>query len=231
MRENPFEVFRKLSLFANVDDEVISNLAMTSLFHSFPEGVELIRAGDRFSFLYGLVKGKVEAKAEHNGVETILYIVRPSHCFAHSSVLLDEPAFSSYVTVERSDILMIPADSIRHAVRSENGFACRFACELARTTSLSAREILNQKLRSAVERLAIRILREQKNAPDTNVVDFGLSKRQLAAAVGASPETLSRALNVLRNSGVDVNGNRFIVVDHDALRDLARPTLHMDGPI
>jgi CRP/FNR family transcriptional activator FtrB len=231
MRENPLEIVRKLSLFSGVEDEVIEHLALTSLYHSFPEGVELIRAGDRFSFLYGLTRGKVESKAQHNGVETILYIVRPGFCFAHSSVLLDEPAFASSVTVERSDILMIPADSVRHAVRNTNGLSYRFACELARTTSLSAREILNQKLRSAVERLAIRILREQKNAPDTNVVDFGLSKRQLAAAVGASPETLSRALNVLRNSGVDVSGNRFVVLDPSALRDLARPALHMDGPI
>src|SRR3569833_4057204 len=99
MRDDPVDIFRRLTLFQTVDEDVIRQLALTSLFHTYPEGVELIRAGDRFSFLYGLVSGKVEAKAEHNGVETILYIVPVGAAFAHSSVLLEDPAFSSYVTV------------------------------------------------------------------------------------------------------------------------------------
>ncbi|MHB2169294.1 helix-turn-helix domain-containing protein [Alsobacter sp. R-9] len=193
-----------------------------------PTGTEVLGQDMPVEYLYGVVSGAVEAVASHDGLQTLMYVVPHGRCFVHSGILLGTPSFASFCTTTRSDLLMIPASSVRDVLRIDNGLAMAFATELARTTDLAAREVLNQKLRPASERLAALILREQSRSPDTNVIDFNLPKRKVAQRLGATPETLSRILAQLRTVGVETDGNRYIIHDIDALRAFAKPSRTLD---
>ncbi len=221
---------KQLALFAGASDETIEAFGEASFVQSVPAGTEVIGQDEQVQYLYGISSGAVEALATHNGLQTLLYVVPSGRCFAYSCTLIQTPSFASFVTVERSDLVMIPVDVLRDRLERDGGLALAFARELARTTDMAAREILNQKLRPAAERLAGLLLREHSKSPDCNVIAFSLSKRKVALRLGATPETLSRILATLKTVGVETDGNRYIIHDIDALRTFAKPSLTLDPP-
>ncbi len=144
--------------------------------------------------------------------------------------LIGTRAFAGFVTVTRTEFLMIPVSILNEQLERDGRLALNMARELARTTDLSAREILNQKLRTASERLAAMLLREHSKSPDSNVIESMLSKRKLALRLGATPETLSRILGSLKHLGVESDGNRYVINDIDALRAHAKQSPTLDSP-
>jgi len=221
---------KRLALFRTVPDETLSVLAQSSFVQTVPAGTEVIRQDEKIAYLYGVAAGAGEAVASHNGVQTLLYVVPAGRCFAYSCTVIDTPSFASFVTVERSDLVMIPVAALRDRLQEDGVLALAFARELARTTDMAVREVLNQKLRPAAERLANLLLRENSRCPDSNVVALSLSKRKMALRLGATPETLSRILAQLRSVGVETDGNRYIINDMEALRSFAKPSVTLDPP-
>ncbi|MCZ8097130.1 MAG: helix-turn-helix domain-containing protein [Burkholderiales bacterium] len=221
---------KKLSLFGGISDESLEAFGKTSFVQTVPAGTEIVAQDEQVEYLYGIASGAVEALATHNGFQTLLYVVPAGRCFAYSCTLIQTPSFASFVTVERSELVMIPVAVLREQLQHDGGLALAFARELARATDMAAREILNQKLRPASERLASLLLREHAKAPGSNVIDFSLSKRKVALRLGATPETLSRILASLKAVGVETDGNRYIIHDIDALRTFAKPSMTLDPP-
>lgn len=221
---------RRLSLLRDVPEQTLDIFAQTSFVQTVPAGTEVLAQDAQVEYLYGVAAGAGEAVAAHNGLQTLLYVVPTGRCFAYSCTVIDTPSFASFVTVERSDLVMIPVAVLRDRLSHDGALSLAFARELARTTDMAAREILNQKLRPAAERLANLILREYTKCPDSNVIAFNLSKRKIALRLGATPETLSRILATLRTVGVETDGSRFIINDIAALRTFAKPSLTLDPP-
>ncbi len=221
---------KRLALFANVSDETIACLSSAGFVQTVPAGTEVVAQDQQVEYLYGIASGAVEALAVHNGLQTLLYIIPSGRCFAYSCAIIGTPSFASFVTVERSDLVMIPVGALREWLQKDVTLALAFARELARTTDMAAREILNQKLRPAAERLAGLLLREHAKCPDNNVIAFSLTKRKVALRLGATPETLSRILSTLKTVGVETDGNRYIIHDVDALRAFAKPSMTLDPP-
>ncbi len=194
----------------------------------FPNGVELIQEGEPADFLYILVDGLVEMYATAQDKSTTISFVRPVSTFILAAVLRDQVYLQSARTLARSQVLMIPAVSVRLAMRSDVEFMAAIVGELALGYRNAVKELKNQKLRSGAERLANWILRTHASQGHSDEVTIYIEKRALASRLGMTPENLSRAFNTLQPFGIRVSGATIKLDDVPALEQFANPSPLID---
>jgi len=228
MRADDASEIRELRLFRDCSDETFTGLVEAAFLQRFPSGVELIRESEPADFLYVVVEGLVEMFATHLDRETTVGFVHPLGTFILAAVLKDQVYLQSARTVERSRVLMIPAESIRQAMTADPAFMTAIVAELAQCYRNLVKDIKDQKLRSGAERLANWILRAHKRTNDDPVVRLRIGKRSLAARLGMTPENLSRAFNTLRPYGVEVNGREIRILNLEDLTRFAKANALID---
>lgn len=228
MRSTDLPEIRALPLFQTMAEASFEAMMRAALFQVFPPTVELIREGDPADFLYVVVDGCVELFARANGREATLGMVRQNGTFILAAVLKDAPYLMSARTNVRSRLLMIPSESVRHAFEKDAAFARAIVLEQATGFRIVIKEYKELKLRTAVERLANRLLRYHRDHGEKAEFELPHDKRTLAALLAMTPENLSRAFNTLKPYGVEVEGPKVRLKDLKSLKVLAKPNRLID---
>jgi len=234
MRPEDAAAIRDLPLFRAAADSTFAGLVRAGFLQRFPPGVVLINESDPADFLHVVVEGLVEMFASSEGRDTTLSIVRPVGAFILAAVLNDQVYLQSARTLEKSQVLMIPAEAVRAAMGMDAAFTRAVITELSRGYRSTIKEVKNQKLRTGAERLANWLLRESvaqvgAGGPD-GLVDLAFEKRVLSSLLGMTPENLSRAFSTLRAHGVASEGTRVRIASIVALEAFARPNPLIDAP-
>lgn len=230
MRQSDLQDARGLRLFQSMGNESFETMMQAAFDQSFPAHVELLREGETPDFLYVVVDGCVELYARSNERESTTAMVHPVGAFILAAVLRDAVALMSARTLQRSRVLMIPAASVRQAMADDPAFARAVVVDLADTYRCVIKEHKNLKLRTAVERLANRLLCFDRDQGGTGEITLPYDKRTLASLLAMTPENLSRAFNTLGPYGVRVKGANILLADRKALTILAKPNPLIDDP-
>lgn len=78
---------------------------------------------------------------------------------------------------------------------------------------MAVRQILDLKCRSAPQRLASFLLRLADESPVSGSAKLPFSKGALAARIGVSRETLSRAAQMIADEGLLLRGRQIVIRD------------------
>ena len=228
MRPEDIAEIRHLQLFMDCGQDTFDELMRAGFLQRFPPGVVLIQENDPADFLYIVVDGLVEMFATNAGRETTLAFVHPIGTFILAAVLKDSVYLQSARTLEKSRVLMIPAENVRKAMHHDVAFMSAIVAELANCYRNMVRDLKNQKLRTGTERLANWLLRTNRFQNADGLVELGIEKRMLASRLGMTPENLSRAFATLGSCGVEVNGRIIHLHNIDDLIRFAKPTPLID---
>jgi len=228
MRAADLPEVRALKLFESMREDNFADLLSGAYLQNFPAQVQLIAEGDDADFLFILIEGSVELFARANGREATMTMVRPIGSFILAAALKDAVYLMSARTSKKSRVLMIPAQNIRDAFKKDDAFARAIVIELANCYRGVVKEYKNQKLRTAVERLANRLLKFHRDQGQNGLVELPYDKKTLAALLGMTPENLSRAFGTLKPYGVSVDGSHVRMSDIKALETLAKPSPLID---
>jgi len=228
MRVEDAGEIRKLDLFSGCSDETFATLIRAGFLQRFPPGVVLIQENDPADFLYLVVEGQVEMYSAHGGRETTIEFVRPIGTFILAAVLKDQVYLQSARTLEKSRVLMIPAENVREAMHRDVAFMSAIVTELATCYRRMVKDLKCQKLRTGTERLANWLLRNNLRGRGDGVVRLTVGKRVLASRLGMTPENLSRAFATLKAYGVEVDGPTIYLRDIDDLTAFAKPNPLID---
>ncbi len=141
--------------------------------------------------IYLLNRGEVRlSKTSEDGAATVVKMVEPGEVFAE--VILFETPRYPVTAVALSDGLAFEFErSSIHALLDRKDFRNDFIAMLMRKQRYLAERLRETASRDADERL-LRFLR--RHCPPGKTVSMSLSKKDVAAAVGIAPETLSRLL-------------------------------------
>jgi CRP/FNR family transcriptional activator FtrB len=228
LRPSDLPQVRALRLFESMSDSNFEALMQAAYLQTFPPQLELIAEGDPADFLYVVIEGCVELYARSNGRESAMGMVHPVGTFILAAVLKDALYLMSARTCQRSKILLIPSEDIRETFQEDEAFARAIVIELANCYRGVVKEYKDLKLRTAVERLANRILRYHKDQGSNGQLELPHDKRTLASLLGMTPENLSRAFNTLKPYGVEVDGSLVRLTDIGSLETLAKPNPLID---
>jgi CRP/FNR family transcriptional activator FtrB len=228
MRSSDLPQVRALPLFVSMTDESFESLMQAAYLQTFPAQLDLIAEGEPADFLYVVLEGRVELYSRSNGRESTLGMVTPVGTFILAAAIKDAIFLMSARTSLRSKLLLIPSENVRDAFARDDGFARAIVVELANCYRTVVKEHKDLKLRTAVERLANRLLRFDREQGGSGAVELPFDKRTLASLLGMTPENLSRAFNTLKPYGVEVDGMQIRLSDRRALESLAKPNFLID---
>lgn len=210
-----------------------------SVAHRLLDGAELIaREADQILFqeggrpdcLFAMLRGSVQLYAGDEGRETVIGIMRPPEVFMAPAALFEEPYLVSARTLSPARLLLLRAGAFRDEARASPELAWRLTSLLAGHWRMALRQIRDLKLRTCSERLAGFLLRLLEEQGGTGYADLPAPKSVLASRLGLSPETLSRALGLLREHGLEVRGSRVILMDRRRLEAFCPPDPLIDSP-
>ncbi|HEY6005454.1 MAG TPA: Crp/Fnr family transcriptional regulator [Anaeromyxobacter sp.] len=211
-------LLRSVSIFADLDPAAVAALERLAEVKDFPPGAVIVSQEDRGDALFVLVSGKVKVVLYgDSGREIILSIFKtPGDFFGEMSLLDNEPRSATVIADGRSRLLVLSRSDFQAHLESHPRTALRVLQEVSRRLRRADAVIGNLALLDVYGRLAGK-LREMA-ATDGEETDEGVLVRQrptqaeIAAMIGASRETVSRALSEFSRRGwLVMTGKRLLL--------------------
>jgi len=209
-------------MFAVLASDQLQRLLHAGRVEQLIAGQVLYSRGDVSTRFFLILEGQVNLSLHsRDGVEKIIDIQGPGQVFAEAVAFMGRPVYQMTATAATAArVLGIPNQEYIEILLG-NPRACRQVLQhLSSRLHLRIREIEGITLESATSRLA-RLLdgRLPAGATDTARIKLTETRQELASYLAMKPETLSRALRVLADSGaVVVQGRTIDVVSRVRLR-------------
>lgn len=218
------DLVRGVPWLSALDDDEVDALLEDTEVRTLKTREWLFRQDAPAHWLYIVISGVVRLVRDTiDGRQATIRCVERGGPLGQLSMVSSEGVYLySTEALRRTHVLAIPAPRCRAlmdnhpACRAE--FMSRLALEL--TERLEDMALLTQA--DAMARLVSYILRQLpgSRAKGPRVVRLTIPKRWLAAQLAMTPETLSRLLGKLRDSGaINIDRQRLVVLDEQKLRD------------
>jgi CRP/FNR family cyclic AMP-dependent transcriptional regulator len=211
-------LLRAVSIFADLDEAAAAGLARLVRRRSYAAGEVIASEAERGDALYVLARGKVKVGLYgESGREVILSIFKkPGEFFGEMSLLDDEPRSATVTAMAPSALLVLSRGDFRAHLARHPWVAVQVMTELSRRLRRADAVIGDLALLDVLGRLAARLrdlaLAEGEPVAEGRVVRQRPSQAEIAATIGASRETVSRALSELARRGdVQLSGKRLLV--------------------
>ncbi|WP_139490030.1 Crp/Fnr family transcriptional regulator [Brevibacillus dissolubilis] len=106
------ELLKNTSLFENLNDSELTNIADIAIQRSYPAGTELFKQGDSGDTFYVVISGSVKVfNITKDGQEKIIAIFRSGQSFGEFALIDGEPRSASATTMEDSVFIIITRET------------------------------------------------------------------------------------------------------------------------
>jgi CRP-like cAMP-binding protein len=218
------EQIAAIYFFKDLPDEYLNNLAMIVTDQVFGKGQLIFSEGDAASGFYVVMAGRVKIfKLSMEGKEQILHIFGPGQAIGEVAVFEGKRFPANAESLEDSRLFFFPRNAFLTLIEENPSVALHMLAVLSQRLRHFASLIDDLSLKEVPARLAAYLLylsTTQKSADD---LSLDISKGQLSSLLGTIPETLSRILTKMSNTGlIRAEGLRGIqILDRQRLEDLA----------
>ena len=212
-------IIRKAPLFSALDDAAAHELRQSMVSLKLNKGQVLFKEGQEGDRLYVVVHGKIKLGTQSNdGRENLLSILGPGEMFGELSLFDPEPRTSTATAVTDVRLVSLAHDAVIGLITSNP------------QTSLELLRRLAQRLRKSNEILADLVFADVPGRVAKAIIDLGerfgvqkedglhvnhdLTQEELAQLVGASRETVNKALADFAARGwVKLEPRAVLVID------------------
>ena len=217
---------RAIRYFDDLPDATASDLAKEWSARAYGPREFVIVEGDSALGFYFVRKGKARIfRTGADGREQSFRIASAGDTFGEVPVLDRSPNPATVETLEPSEVVLIPTESLLRAVRTTPGVALpllvHFARRLRSFTEL-VEQISLQTVEARLARYLYQLAREEGEARGNSiVVPREITQHDLASLVGSVREVVSRTLKSMEDDGIVTVHRREIEI-HDivALRSM-----------
>jgi CRP/FNR family transcriptional regulator, transcriptional activator FtrB len=223
MRAQDRKLLETTQLHMAVGDQAMERLTRNAFVQLVPKDGLLFMQGDMPEFVHLVLSGRISLGAEDSGGHaTVVEIFHEGQLFILAAAILSKPYLLTARALSEARVLMIPADTFRATLDSEPRLARALVDVLAGHWRLLVRQIKGLKLHSAAERLATYLVIRSDARDGAATMRLDEELRIVAARLGMTPESLSRAFTALRPHGVTSRGRSISIADIAALRRMCR---------
>ncbi len=206
-------------LFASLTAEQFAHATQGAVVHPMPRGALLCSQGEQPEFLHVILSGRVALVAANaRNEETVVEFFEDGDAFIAAAVMLDAPYLMSARVLRDARVALLPAAKFRADLAAIPALSLAMAMQFAGYWRRLVRQIKDLKLRSSAERLAVFLIALAGRDTGSTTVTLPQERKLIAAHVGITPESLSRAFISLRPLGVSGRGRTVTIADIARLR-------------
>jgi len=187
---------------------------------TYPRNARVFCEGDRSDFVVVIVEGRAKVLVtSREGDESLLGVRGPGSLVGELAAFDGGPRVATAVALEPLTVRLLTAEEFRAFVARQPGAGV----ELIRMLIGRLREADRRRAEFGAYETLPRVARLLGDlVADDRQLEVRLSQDEIAGLVGASRESVARALGTLRQRGLVTTGRRTItVVDRDELRSFA----------
>lgn len=161
--------------------------------------------GEKVFYMYYIIKGRVKIyKTNELGKEYITHIYQSGDFFGHTTLLRDEMHDDNAVTLEETEFVKFSKNDFFDLVSNDKNACIQIMRNLSSLLKDSEDRLIRIAYNSARKKIADAVLLIAKKYC-TNVCEnhpFPVSRKDLSALSGISPESVSRTLTDFKKEGL-----------------------------
>ncbi|MGE5577475.1 MAG: Crp/Fnr family transcriptional regulator [Syntrophothermus sp.] len=186
----------------------------------YPTGAIIVQEGERGAGLYVVNAGLVKLyKSSVEGREQLVYLLRPGDFFGELTLLLDSLFELNAEALQRTVVCFIGAGDFRRLLLAKPALSLEMTRQMARRLQEVESLVGGLGLQDARQRV-VAFLRSQAVEAGKLTgrgrevwVELPTSRKETAALLGITPETLSRRLHELEEEGqISLKGWRGVAI-------------------
>jgi len=227
-QKNDEEVIRRAPLFTALDDASAATLRDSMTQVKVSKGQTLFKEGDAGDRLFVVVEGKLKlGTASGDGRENLLSILGPGDMFGELSLFDPGPRTATATAVTDARVLALANDQVIGWVTAHPQVSLQLLKRLARRLRRTNEVLADLVFADVPGRVAKAIMdlgeRFGTKKDDGLHVNHELTQEELAQLVGASRETVNKALADFAGRGwVRLEPRAVVVLDYERLSKRGR---------
>jgi CRP/FNR family cyclic AMP-dependent transcriptional regulator len=222
------DIVRRAPLFTALDDEAAASLRSTMTEVRLGRSEVLFAEGDRGDRLYVILEGKIKlGRTSGDGRENLLAILGPGEMFGELSLFDPGPRTATATSVGESRLIGLGHDDLQPFLLRNPEVAQTLLHALARRLRRTNEALADLVFSDVPGRVAKALLdlstRFGRPSEDGVHVAHELTQEELAQLVGASRETVNKALADFAGRGwLRLGARAVVLLDVERLRRRAR---------
>lgn len=222
------DTLAKAGIFQGVDPDAAMALGSQLETVEYPRGSAIFSEGELGDRLYVILSGKVKlGRHSADGRENLLAVMGPSDMFGELSVFDPGPRTSSATAVTDVTLATMERNSMLQWIRLRPEIAEQLLRVLARRlrrTNNSLADLIFTDVPGRVAKALLQLARQfGSQEGNTTRVTHDLTQEELAQLVGASRETVNKALADFGQRGwLRLEGKSVIILDAERLARRSR---------
>ena len=222
------EILRQAPLFAGLDDDAATALGGSMTPGSLRRGEVLFNEGDGGTELYVVIDGKVKlGRTSPDGRENLLAILGPGQMFGELSFFDPGPRSATATAVTEVEYRSLGHEALSPFLEQHPGVAKALLNQLAgrlRRTNEVVGDLVFSDVPGRVAKALLDLAsRFGRRADDGIHVNHDLTQEELAQLVGASRETVNKALADFASRGwLRLEPRSVVILDLERLQRRSR---------
>ncbi|MBF0248910.1 MAG: Crp/Fnr family transcriptional regulator [Alphaproteobacteria bacterium] len=201
-------------IFAACPNSSLDTLIALGSEEGHPRGATLSTRGERSGTLHLIVSGQVGLYGEGPAQKPrLVNLLGPNEFVGLAEALLDHPSDHDCVALAPLETLAIPRDRMIQLLFDDWDLQMSLLSCMSQRLHGLFKQIHALKSQKAVQRVAAHLLERLDQSERSGEFRLTQDKKDLASFLGLAPESLSRALNHLRATGVEVRGKVVRIPD------------------
>jgi CRP/FNR family cyclic AMP-dependent transcriptional regulator len=223
---NTADFLATVPLFRSLGAAEVAAFATLVREKSYPKGSVILFEDDPGDSLFVVREGRVKVVlVAEDGREVILGILGIGEHFGELSLIDDQPRSAHVVAMEESSLLVLRREDFRKRVEQNPAVAWALLTELSRRLRRADDKIGSLVLLDVPGRIA-RMILDAATEGGSEHIDKPLTHQTIAHVIGASRETVSRAMREFVEAGwISTEKRRIRVTDRAALEKRSQQRL------
>ncbi|MCR4316993.1 MAG: Crp/Fnr family transcriptional regulator [Planctomycetes bacterium] len=219
--KSPLRLRPRYGFLDGFDEGFISEVLLGKQMVSIEAGTTVYQSGDPASQVYFVTEGYLRReKVSDRGQKKIVGLLHDGDVFGENAVFGEISRDEMVIAVTNSIVEVVDAKELWTRAQNKSGAlrgmlrhvherAQRAEAEIEELVFLNLYGRLGKLLLSLAERYGVQTIHEGKPA---TLIDLALTHQEIAQMLGATRETISKALNMFKRDGAIANSSSFITI-------------------
>lgn len=226
--ESVQEILSRAGVFQGVEPQAVGTMIKQMESARFPRSTTIFKEGEPGDRLYILISGKVKlSRHAIDGRENLLTVMGPSDMFGELSIFDPGPRTSSAICVTDVQAATMDSDMLRSWITDHPQISeqlLRMLARRLRRTNNALADLIFTDVPGRVAKTLLQLANRFGTQEGAALrVSHDLTQEEIAQLVGASRETVNKALATFVHRGwIRIEGKSVLIIATDQLAKRAR---------